>query len=62
METTRRDLLKAAGVAAATLLPFAPERASAHGDEGTSEHPEEGASSQRLRRWVMVIDLRACDG
>lgn len=62
MTTTRRDLLKAASVAAATVLPFAPARAQAHGDEGTSEHPDEGDPSQRVRRWVMVIDLRACDG
>lgn len=30
--------------------------------EGEEEHRESGSESERIRRWMMVIDLRACDG
>ena len=61
MKLTRRDLLKGAGVAAAGTLPLIPRAALAHGGMGEEEvAPHE--DDARLRRWVMVIDLRACDG
>ena len=62
MRISRRDLLKGAGAAAATLT-LLPDPALAH-DEEMDDEGHEGAESesQRVRRWVMVIDLRACDG
>jgi len=64
MGITRRDLLKGAGVAAATAFPLVPKVALAHGDEMEEGEEHGGASSEseRVRRWAMVIDLRACDG
>ncbi len=63
MGITRRDLLKGAGVAAATALPLVPKVAFAHGDEMEGEeHGGGSVESERVRRWAMVIDLRACDG
>lgn len=64
MGIERRDFLKGAGVAAATVLPLVSGRALAHGDEADeqTQHEQGGEISQRTRRWVMVIDLRACDG
>ena len=64
MGITRRDLLKGAGVAAATALPLVPKVALAHGDEMEEgeEHGGPPVESERVRRWAMVIDLRACDG
>jgi len=64
MKISRRSLLSAgAGAAAASLLPGA---ALAHGDEmdepAGESPPEEPTSSERVRRYAMVIDLRACDG
>lgn len=62
MDITRRDLLKRAGAAAATAaVVMAPGTALAHGDED-EQIPEPEVSSERLRRWVMVIDQDACDG
>lgn len=62
MGITRRDVLKGAAVAAAASLPLAPDVAWAHGDEmGGGDH-QAGEPSTRIRRWVMVIDLRSCDG
>src|SRR3972149_27786 len=76
MKISRRDLLRGAGAAAAgaSVLPLLADAALAHGDEmeeaarggagraegGHEEQAEPG--SMRLRRWIMVIDLRACDG
>lgn len=57
---TRRTLLKAAGTVAAAL-PLAPDVALAHGEEEEGEQAEPEASV-RIRRWAMIIDLRACDG
>lgn len=61
MNLTRRDVLKGAGVAAtgAGIASLLPDPAFAHGDEG-GEGEED--PTLRVRRWAMVIDLRACDG
>jgi molybdopterin-containing oxidoreductase family iron-sulfur binding subunit len=61
MTLTRRDVLRGAGVVAtgAGFACLLTEPAFAHGDEemGGEEQP-----TSRVRRWAMVIDLRACDG
>ncbi len=64
MEITRRSLLKGAGVAAAgAVLPLVPQTALAHGGgEGMGGEEPVGRPTTRLRRYAMVIDLRACDG
>lgn len=67
MAITRRALLKGAAATAAAAVPLAPGLALAHGDEDeeTDGHDEEtdghdeAEASARIRRWAMVIDLRA---
>lgn len=65
MPISRRDLLKGAGAVGATFA-LLPDPALAHGDEGEEmggeEHGGAETESERVRRWAMVIDLRACDG
>src|SRR3990172_11637252 len=62
MPISRRELLKGAGVAAASL-PLLPGAALADDEEMEGDpHGSAESESQRVRRWVMVIDLRACDG
>ncbi|MBI4339374.1 MAG: 4Fe-4S dicluster domain-containing protein [Chloroflexi bacterium] len=68
---SRRRLLKIMGVAGAAALAAplapglltrvagAPPEAPQGQDAGSGG---EGESTQRLRRWAMVIDLRRCDG
>jgi molybdopterin-containing oxidoreductase family iron-sulfur binding subunit len=67
MAITRRALLKGAAAAAAAAVPLAPAHAFAHGEGEEAEEEEahgheQGEASARIRRWAMVIDLRACDG
>lgn len=57
---SRRRLLRlmaAAGVTA-TVTPYLPVLAASKDDR----QEQVAASKRRLRRWVMVIDLRRCDG
>ncbi|HEX9124699.1 MAG TPA: twin-arginine translocation signal domain-containing protein, partial [Actinomycetota bacterium] len=62
MAITRRELLKGAAIAAASTVPLAPTAAWAHGDEMGGGEQQADEASTRIRRWVMVIDLRRCDG
>ncbi len=59
MRITRRSLLQGAAVAAGSIS-LAPAAAWAHGGEMDEQESEQ--QTARVRRWVMVIDLRACDG
>ncbi len=64
MGITRRELLKGASVAAAAALPLLPATVLAHEDEEEGGEEQHGGAeaTDRLRRWVMVVDLRKCDG
>lgn len=67
-ELSRRKFLKvlAGGVAAGvagTLLPAAlVDRDNAEQSSEDGEGNEQDASTRRLRQWMMIIDLRRCDG
>ncbi|MBI2165056.1 MAG: 4Fe-4S dicluster domain-containing protein [Chloroflexi bacterium] len=59
-QLSRRQVLKAVGAAgvaalAAPLMPAFLARSAGSG-------PEEGSKATRLRQWVLVFDLRKCEG
>ncbi|MBI4497795.1 MAG: 4Fe-4S dicluster domain-containing protein [Chloroflexi bacterium] len=59
-KVNRRQFFKVAGGAGATaLLAYLPVRSPTGAEQGSSAAQQ---PPRRLRRWVMVIDLRRCDG
>lgn len=66
-QLSRRRFLQIAGAATAVSLlgaslPSALLDAKPNADSNGGSANEEGAKEQPLRRWMMIIDLRKCDG
>ena len=61
-QISRRQLIKLMGgaVAASVIAPFMPSVLASDSESAAPQASEE--TNKRLRRWMMAIDLRKCDG